>query len=545
MIKYINIIALFLYSTLVYSQVAITIPSEYEKSEKLLITWPYSGEIDSAVAEITSIAKDFADIDILFNPNNTIYDSTDIRDFLINMLANGPNIRFVPSITDTYWLRQYSPVTGYGVFADDLVRYFGNPEFDISGRLSDDSIPSQLANYYGFDLANYGLQFENTNIQYDGLRYLFVGDRIILDNIPMSENDIKFSLNAYFNSGEVMFIPTPGNCGGGNYNSIENYIKLLDPETLLITSIPDTLPAFVPVEEMVNQLASITNYFGKSFEIVRIPAAPNNNGKFPVNSDDEFRSYTNSLIFNNLVLIPSFGIPEKDSTAYNIYSSHLPGYEIRFVNATALTSEYGGIHTLTKEIPQPSYLRILHSKMIGIQEFYPEIKINTLCNTASQLENMWLHYKKNNDTVYTKEEIHLVCPQYFALIDKVSPSDTIHYYIEANSTETQVTYPLSAPEGNFTFWFDVVSDIEQITKQNDFNIFPNPSNGSFVIKNSNNVDENISLKVYNTTGQLINSLSSSTNEIIDLENVLKTGYYILQIETKTRSSTHRLIIQNR
>jgi len=541
--RYLQIIILIFLSTFTYSQLAITIPSEYEKSEKLLISWPYSTDIDTVTASITGFAKDFADIDILYNSNNATFDTTAIRNFLISMSATAPNVRFVPSISNTNLLRQYSPVAGYGVFSDDLVRYFGNPGFDNYNRPADDSIPTQLADYYGFELADYGIQFENSNIQYDGLRYLFVGDRIISDNVPMSETDIRFSLNAYFNSGEVMFIPTPENSGGGMLNSIENYIKLLDPETILVTSIPDTLPDYSNIEDIVEELSTITNYFGKEFSIIRIPAAPNADFSFTTSPDGEFRSYTNSIIINNLAIIPSFGLPEYDSAAYNIYKAQLPGYNIKLVNASALTPNHGGLHTITKGIPQHSFLRILHSKMTGVQEFYPEIKINTLCNTATQLENMWLYYKKNNDTAYTKKEIHLVCPQYFSIIEKVNPTDTIHYYIEANSSETQITYPLSAPEGNFTFWFDVISSDETVNNKDEFKIAPNPSTGSFIIRN--NINENIKISIFNSSGQLVHRCTTITNTLIDLDNNLLNGYYSVCIETKEGISTHKLIIHNR
>ena len=537
------IIAIFITSNLV-SQVAITIPAEYEKSEKLLITWPYSPEIDSIVSEIIKISREITKVEILCDPSNPS-DTTMIRNFLLSQNANGPNVTFIPAHTNTSWIRQYSPVFGYGVFTDTLVRYIGNPGFANYYRPADDSVPKQLADFWNMDFTNYGLQYENSNLQYDGLRNIFVGSRILNENIPMSANDIIYSLNSFYNSGIVTLIPTPMYSGGGDLNGLSNYLKILDFETLLLTSLPDTLPDYLLLEEMENMFSSLTTNYGNSYNIIRIPAAPNDDGTFTTSSNGEFRSYTNSLILNDLIIIPSFDQVEYDSIAMGIYQEHMPGYSIHFVDARTLSEVQSGIHTITKEVPQPSYLRILHSKMIGAQEFYPEVKINTLCGSATQVENMWLYYKKNSDTAYTKEEIHLVCPQHFAVIDKLTPTDTIHYYIEAISSETQTTYPLSAPEGNFTFWFDVVSDTENEIITESFNISPNPSSGKFTITEHSNNSNELLIKIFNTQGQLVHSSVRKPNAFIDIETELGTGYYTLVIESGELTSVHKLIILDR
>ncbi len=542
MTKYIITVAILLQSIFASAQVAITIPAEYEKSEKLLLTWPYDSVLDSVYAELIGIAQEVTKVNLIYHPDSILPDTSFIRNFLTNIISDSLNIEFIPGYTNTNWVRQYSPVTGYGVFTDSLVRYMGNPGFDNYFRPADDSIPGQLANFWEMDLATYGLRFENTNIQYDGMRYLFVGDRIIEDNFPMDQNAIKFSLNAYFNSGEVMFVPTPENLGGGSLNSINNYLKILDFETIIIASIPDTLSDYLLLEDIAAQLSETTNYFGTNFNVIRIPAAPNDNGVFTTDHNGEFRSYTNSLILNNLVMLPSFNLPDYDSVAKIIYSEILPGYNIQFIDAAHLTVNHGGIHTITKEIPQTNYLRIEHKKMIGVQEFYPEVNIVTLCGAGNQLENMWLYYKINDDTTFIKKQIQLVCPQYFAVIDKLTPQDTIHYYIEAISSTTTTTYPLSAPQGNFTFWFDVVSEVDDPEKEKQYTISPNPSKGIFKVHNSQHSQEEIKISVFNPQGLLINKTVSLSDQFINLEKILGNGFYTVIIENNNLISKSILII---
>ncbi|MBC8319525.1 MAG: agmatine deiminase family protein [Bacteroidetes bacterium] len=525
------------------AQVAITIPAEYEKNDKLILVWPYLSGVDSIIGEITGIAKQVVNVEIIYNPDSTQFDTTQIRSFLSNMGINNENVSFIPAFSNTYWLRQYSPITGYGVFIDSLVQYLGNPGFSSYNRPADDSIPVQLANFWNMDFAEYNLEFESTNVQYDGLRNLFVGDHIIEQNIPMDEVEISFALNSYYSTGEVIFIPSLDQSGGGNFHSIDMYMKLLDSETILVASIPDTLPDYAAIEDIVFELSSISSYYGSNYKIIRILSPPNDNGNYPIIPEDEMRTYTNSLILNNTVIVPSYGLPEFDFAAYNIYEKYMPGYNIYMVDARLLTPNYGSIHTITKEIPQSNFLRILHEKVTGPQEFISDFHINCLVASGNQVEEMWLYYKLNNDTSYTKTTIHLVCPQHFGTIAGLQTTDTVHYYIEAISSSTTTTYPLSAPEGNFTFWFDIVNIDETYVNTYDFELVPNPSNGKFAIIRQNENSE-IRIKIFNSVGQLVFVTQAYTGEIINTGNKLDKGYYTVIVGHNNNISKLKMVILN-
>ncbi|MBT3818064.1 MAG: T9SS type A sorting domain-containing protein [Lentimicrobiaceae bacterium] len=544
MLRYTLLTALLIITQItLVAQLAITIPCEFETSEKLLLTWPYNSTFDTTTAKIAGVANEYADIDIIYNPDSTMFDTTQIRSFLQIMSCDSSNISFVPAYTNTNLLRQYSPITGYGVFTDTLERYLGNPGFDNYSRPVDDSLTQQLANYWSYNYTDYSINFEYSNIQYDGLRYLFVGDRILSENDTLSENDIRFALNSYFNSGEVLFLPNPEQSGGGSLNGLENYMKLIDFETILLSSIPDSLPDYTTIEGIYDELSSVVNYYGRPFNIVRIPSAPQSNGRFAIDQSGANLSYTNSIIINDLVIIPSYGVPYFDSLALEIYGETMPGYKIEMIDASLLAQYHSGLHTITNIIPQRSLLRILHEKITGLQPYSHFVKINCLCEAGNQVDNMWLYYKVNDDTAFTKKEIHLVCPMHFAVIEKLNPGDTVSYYIEANSTQTQIFYPLSAPEGNFTFWMDVVSDESETIFGQKYSIVPNPGNGIFTIKSSN-LSHKIEVSIINSNGQLVKSFAGRTNELINLQALLSAGYYTIIVKSDEGMTSHKLIINN-
>ncbi|MFK5856354.1 MAG: agmatine deiminase family protein [Bacteroidota bacterium] len=541
--RYIIALIISVLSVSMAAQVAITIPAEYEENNKLVFTWSYMPGIDSVICEITGVAQQVVEIDIIFNPDSTQFDTTDIKIFLSSMNADSNNVNFVAANSNTCWIRQYSPVIGYGVFVDDLVQYLGNPLFTSYNQSANDSIPKVLSTFWGMDIVDYGLEFENTNILYDGVENLFIGDHVIDQNIPMDENEVRFALNSYFNSDNVVFTPSLTHSGGGDIVGNSAYMKLLDFETIIVASIPDTLPDYAILENFVVELALIPNNFGGNYKIIRIPSPPNGDGKFPTTQDEEVRSYTNSLILNNIIFMPTYGIAEFDSTAYHIYKKYMSGYEIHMIDARLLSLNYGSINALTKEVPQSTFLRILHQKNRGPKSFFSDYEILCLAAAGDEIQEMWLYYKINGETSYTKTEIHLVCPQHVGIISGLLPTDTVNYYIEAISSTTTITYPLSAPQGNFTFWFDIV-DIEQNRSNiSEFSISPNPSSGNFKIDHSSGNAE-IDISIYNIAGQLIISTKTYTGSTLNLSHELEEGYYNVIVNQDGKVAKLKLVIAN-
>ena len=84
----------------------------------------------------------------------------------------------------------------------------------------------------------------------------------------------------------------------------------------------------------------------------------------------------------------------------------------------------------------------------------------------------------------------------------------------------------------------VVSNIENIL-DNQINVFPNPSNGIFIITNISN-DDNYHIKISDISGKIVFSQKMVSSQI-DLSEQ-KKGVYFLKIESKKHSFTKKIII---
>lgn len=74
-----------------------------------------------------------------------------------------------------------------------------------------------------------------------------------------------------------------------------------------------------------------------------------------------------------------------------------------------------------------------------------------------------------------------------------------------------------------------------------WNVFPNPSNGSFQISSENNWSGNIT--VTNLQGQVIAKKVIDNQDLVNFDNISDKGIYILQFTSKNKRFTKKIIVQ--
>ena len=431
------------------AQLAISFPGEFEKNEGVLLVWDYSPSRDSVVANMAAAIQAVAKVWIVYYPGTAPADTTDIRNYLLSRGVGYTNVEFIPAWTETLWIRDFGPFTGYGVFENAPERFFYDAGYSQYGRPKDDSIPTQIGRLWNIPTVGLDIEFEGGNFMLDGLANGFATKRIYSQNSLLTPEEIEQQLKDAFNLQSVVFLDVLNHSGGGIWKHVDMFMKVLDYETIMVSSYPDSLPDYPVIESNVEILSQTLNYFQNPYKIVRIPAPPKEDGTFATTQNDEMRTYTNSLIINNVIIVPSYNLPEYDSVAKQIYEAHMPGYIIKMVDARTLTPLFGALHCISKEIPQERLLKIVHEKVEGPQTYASDFAITCLANCDSLVEEMWLHYKINDATEFQTTPIHLVCPTHYGVIEGLLPTDTVHYFIEGRSGLNTVTYPLSSPEGHY------------------------------------------------------------------------------------------------
>ncbi len=117
-------------------------------------------------------------------------------------------------------------------------------------------------------------------------------------------------------------------------------------------------------------------------------------------------------------------------------------------------------------------------------------------------------------------------------------------YTYKGNLEYCVTMIAKTPDGcdcSKTKCIDVSTNIQDIANQN-FVIYPNPSNGIFNIKNKNNT-QNVSIEIYNIIGEKLETYNFQNEEIntLDLRH-LNSGIYMVKTNDGKQTQTQKINI---
>ncbi len=521
-------------------------PPEFEKQEGLLMTWDYHPQRDPVTAAVAKAIQPSAKVWIIYYPGQAPLDSAEIRTYLRSQGVQDENVYLIPGWTETLWIRDYGPFSGYNLQNILPTRYFIDAGYSAYNRPKDDSIPAQLGNLWGIPVTNIPLQFEGGNVLFDGTGRGWGSTRIFEQNPGYSQAQVKEMLEEYFGLEDFMFLQKLTNSGGGQWAHVDMYMKILDSETIMISQYPDYLPDYFLIESFALTLANMTNFDGVPYRIVRIPAPPKANGTWATTQNDEMRTYTNSIIMNDVIVVPSYNLPEYDTIAKHIYQENMPGYRIEMVDATVLTPLYGALHCITKEITKPEYLRIRHQRITGELTYtnpYMVIDARIDCNLTA--DSTFVYYKFNSQPGFSRTPMSPGCPYYVGVINGIQPDDTVHYYIYTARNGDEVVLPPPAPESVFTFWFNQsVMVNEAISATNKLQVYPNPGEGSFSVVNPYS-DNNIKMIISDLSGKKIiqKAIGKGVN-YMNFEDKLVSGIYLITIDGNgLPPTTSKLIIR--
>ena len=201
------------------------------------------------------------------------------------------------------------------------------------------------------------------------------------------------------------------------------------------------------MEEFANSFYELNTFYGRPFNIYRIYCPGINSVWWEVNP---VAAYTNSLILNDKVLVPQYGIIA-DANALSVYQEAMPGYEIiGFNNDTG--SPWSGedaLHCRTMGIFDPNMIHISHES-IRVEELnsnasiYVEADVIDYSNSNTNLQSVILHWKYSaEDGPFGEIALELESDNiYTGTFPGLNSNSLIEYFITAkNITGDIVSHP--------------------------------------------------------------------------------------------------------
>ncbi len=305
--------------------------AEFHPMEGVLIRWTgseytstYQGLIDEAQEEgIVYISVE----------------SSSQQSYVISRLNNWgiplDNIEFLILPSDSIWMRDYGPSW---IYRPDGEREIIDFDYDRP-RPNDDAFPSWLGSQWGMAAYETDLMYEGGNFIADGCGTCLASNRIYDQNaFQYSQSEVDQIMHDYFGCERLIVLTHMTNDGTGH---IDMFCKLLDVDTAIMGEVSPGHQDYEILEANAAYLSSLTASNGNLYEVIRIPMG------------SSYRTYTNSLIMNDKVIVPNYyGGSELDAEANGIYESAMPGYEVAGVDCSSIISAGGAIHCITMGVPE-------------------------------------------------------------------------------------------------------------------------------------------------------------------------------------------------
>jgi agmatine/peptidylarginine deiminase len=431
--------------------------AQWEESEAITIAWSFynNNNIRAILREIVREAREVADVIILCT------DSTVVKSHLqSNGVDISSRVKYVHTGINSIWIRDYGPNTVYFDEVGDraMVDWIYNRP-----RPLDDASPVAVAQHLGVPLyrtitAPYDLVHTGGNYMSDGLGNAFSSNLVLDENAPGS----SYSISGWDEAGvdnlmyQFMGIERYTKMDNLPYDGIHHidmHMKLLDESTLLVGEYPAGVADGPQIEANIQYvLSNFNDPWGKPYKVIRIPMPPDGS-QYPNNGGD-YRTYTNAIIVNTKVLVPTY-VEQYDTTALRIWQEAMPGYDIVSINALAIIPYSGAIHCITHEVGVADPLLIVHERL-GEQPYSaPFYAVEAKINHKTGINTAKIYHRLKGETAFQSVAMTQVgnSDKWVGEIAQ-QPQDTlVEYYIEAvaENGKTQ-TRPMPAPAGFWQFY---------------------------------------------------------------------------------------------
>mgnify|MGYP001306960920 CR=1 FL=1 len=504
--------------------------AEWEPMQAVLVSYP--GNFGIPYSLIAEMSQDCNVITIV----ESTQDRTTVRNNYVSNGVDTSHCSFKIAPLQTYWTRDYGPwfiMTNNNTIAIVDFPYNRN-------RPEDDTIPRVMANYLTMPL--YGMNVVHTGGNYmcDGMGVAAMTNLVEDENSSLTHAQIDTAFKQYMGITKNYITADPL---AAYIQHIDCWGKFLDVDKILIASVPTSNTHYNDYEAMAAYWASQASSYGNNYKVYRV-YEPNG------------QPYTNSLILNNKVFVPTKGSTSLtyDNNALAIYQYAMPGYEIHGITYNSWQST-DALHCRTHEIADKGMLYIRHYPLLGqkpIQSFYAiNTEIYALSGSNIIADSVYVKYRVFHGSWGTWTKINMTNTSgnnWTANIPQQQGGDTIVYYIHASDQSPRsVSHPLIGQPDPHKFYLNGTTTIIEESKQIQAIVFPNPAVNKLFIQMKNNDDNPVIVKIFDLIGKEI--LSFSENSLTDRMlitdvSTLPAGPYFVKISSGNYSETRKIMVMH-
>ena len=378
-------------------------PAEWEPSSGVIIRYP----LGIPVSLVAEMSEDLMVTTIV----SSVSTQNSASAFYSASGVNMANTQFIIAPTNTYWTRDYGP---WFIFEDDNLAIV-DPIYNRP-RPQDDVIPAAIGSAWGLNVYGMDLITPGGNHMSDGLGTSSSTRLVIDENPTKTEAQIDSLMMEYLGNDYIIM----NYIESGGIHHIDCWAKFLGPSTVMVKDVPSSSSSHALLDARADFLATLISPWGVPYTVVRVYC--------PTGT-----AYTNSIILNNKVLVPTFGISQ-DAVALQTYADAMPGYEVIGFNGSWLDDD--AIHCRAMGVPNRFMVHIEHIPLTHVSDAAPGYDITceiTPCSGGNlRLDSSKVYYSidgVNYDSVGLAAAKAL--GTYTATIPQQPSGSTVSYYIRA------------------------------------------------------------------------------------------------------------------
>jgi agmatine/peptidylarginine deiminase len=378
---------------------------------------------------------------------HVIVSSSNYTTALTNFTAQGvdlASVEFVVEPNNSIWTRDYGPWFVFDGNGDQVIL---DHFYNRTARPDDNVIPIALGTRWGIPVVTHDLWHTGGNYMTEGHGLSYSTELVWNENSPDTPEEIAQFFLDYYGVDEYHVLPDIAVAG---IRHIDTWGKLLDEETVLMKQVAPSHPDYARIEANVATVAGLTNKYGRPFRVVRVwcPLIPSGN----------VAAYTNSLILNQKVLVPTFNLPADDAAALQVYRDHMPGYEVLGFGGSWLTDD--ALHCRVMGIHDRYMLRVDHDPVQDAPAGVPlpvMMYADDRSETGIDMSATMLFWRVASASSFTS--VPFVSdgePDWYrAQIPAQLPGAEVEYYVTARDLTGRVaSRPRTAPAAWYVVSFD-------------------------------------------------------------------------------------------
>lgn len=521
-------------------------------------------------AQLANAIQQSAEVWIVI-PELAASDTTMLKSFMQSRGTPLTNHKFIlaPNSLNGFWMRDYGPWGFY--YGDEQKLAFADFQY-YPGRPLDDEVPELAAAFTGYPRYDSPVEIEGGNFMTDGFGNGFYSDvlygnnaddvgKFMEEKTPMSKEEVDAEMAKILGLKNNIVLKQLEHDGGTGH--IDIYLKQYDHESMIATQYPEEMPEssdITTVQENLDLIAGYTTENGTPYYVDRIFLPHDDDGTYveylSENPHLQARGFVNGLFVNNTFIFPAFsndedGYKQDTEDAIARYKEILPGYNLVPIDARHLAPMGGAIHCITMQIPAENPVLYKHKSYRGAQEEKNIYNFEVEIDNHSGIQSAYLYFRVKNSgqdwqqvDLAAEENVFRTAVDMAVLDDK----DTVEYYFESTTNNGKTTvYPLTAPEGAFTFWFDDDTSVDGESMFAESKIYPNPIRNEATLELRSDYAEPASLSIYDVLGNKIANLGEmnlkrGVNRIHFEVPETAPGIYLLKLSVGERVEVFKISI---